>query len=33
MFGLRQKPLNCDLKVSAFWWMMAKFAGWDPEQK
>jgi len=24
------EPLNCDLKAKAFWWMMAKLAGWSP---
>jgi len=32
------KPLNCNLKARAFWWMMARIAGWpgpgeDAEQK
>jgi len=26
------QPLNCNLKGRAFWWMMAKMAGWNPEQ-
>lgn len=25
------KPLNCMLKGKAFWWMMARLAGWNPE--
>jgi hypothetical protein len=25
------ESLNCDLKASAFWWMMARIAGWNPE--
>lgn len=25
------KPLNCDLKARAFWWMLARLAGWQPE--
>ena len=26
------EPLNCNLKGRAFWWMMAKMAGWVQEQ-
>lgn len=26
------KSLNCELKASAFWWMMARIAGWTPEK-
>lgn len=25
------QSLNCDLKARAFWWMLARIAGWDPE--
>lgn len=24
------KPLNCDLKARAFWWLLARTAGWQP---
>jgi len=26
------RPLNCDLKGRAFWWMMARLAGWEAER-
>lgn len=25
------KPLNCDLKARAFWWLLARIAGWNPQ--
>ncbi len=25
------EPLNCNLKAGAFWWMLARIAGWDGE--
>jgi hypothetical protein len=25
------KPLNCDLKARAFWWLLARTAGWNPQ--
>ena len=24
------RSLNCDMKARAFWWMMARIAGWEP---
>ena len=24
------QPLNCNMKARAFWWMMARIAGWNP---
>ena len=29
-FCAHSHPLNCDLKSSAFWWMIARIAGWNP---
>ncbi len=26
----RSKPLICDMNARAFWWMMARLAGWEP---
>ena len=26
------RPLNCDLKAKAFWWMVARLSGWLPDK-
>jgi len=28
-FCAHSQPLNCNLKARAFWWMLARVAGWD----